>query len=118
MPVGDFAHGGFSEGWGALESPWEWLGGLEVMGEIGLRPAMVLCAPITRPYGSNSCHDLGRLQATRLSGKQHASEANSEPAAAAEGVRVGRCAISHGNTLLSPPALGCAPGAPRSVFVS
>ena len=38
---------------GVLGSPWEWLGGLEVMGEVGLRPAMVLCAPVTHPYGSN-----------------------------------------------------------------
>ena len=37
-----FAHGGFREGWGALESPWEWLGGLEVMDEVDPRPAMVL----------------------------------------------------------------------------
>ena len=53
VAVGDFAHGGFSEGWGVLEPPWEWLGGLEVIGEVGLRPAMVLCAPVTHPYGSN-----------------------------------------------------------------
>ena len=64
-----FAHGGFREGWGALESPWEWLGGLEVMDEVDLRLAMVLCAPVTHSYGSNSCHDVDRLQATRLSGK-------------------------------------------------
>ena len=69
VAVGDFAHGGFSEGWGVLEPPWEWLGGLEFMGEVGPRPAMVLCAPATHPYGSYSCHDVTRLQATRLSGK-------------------------------------------------
>jgi hypothetical protein len=58
------------------------------------------CPPVARCSG-------------RWSHLPHASEANSEPAAAAEGVRVGRCEISHGCTLLSPPALGCAPGAPR-----
>ena len=39
------------------------------MDEVGPRPAMVLCAPVTHPYGSNSCHDADCLQATRLSGK-------------------------------------------------
>ena len=71
MPVGDFAHGAFSEGSIALEPPWEWLGGSEVIKEVGPRPAMVLCAPATHPYGSYSCHDAGRLHATRLSGKHN-----------------------------------------------
>ena len=41
------------------------------------------------------------------------SETNGEPTVASEGTRVGRCGIPYGDTLRTPPALGCAPGAQR-----